>query len=42
MDFIDLLLDAFGIYKALWMSTYIIGLGIIATIFTLMYSKNWN
>lgn len=37
MDFIDLLLDAFGIYKALWISIYIIGLGIIATIFTLIH-----
>lgn len=39
MDFIDLLLDAFGIYKALWMSIYIIGLGIIATVFTLIHFK---
>lgn len=42
MGFIDLLLDAFGIYKALWMSIYIIGLGIIATIFVLIHSSNWN
>ena len=41
MDFIDLLINAFGIYKALWMSIYIIGLGIIATAFILIYFKDY-
>lgn len=39
MDFIDLLISAFGIYKALWISICIIGLGTIATILTLIYFK---
>ena len=39
LDLFDILCEGLGLYKALWMSIYILGLGIIATIFKLIHFK---
>lgn len=37
LDLFDILCEGLGLYKALWMSIYIMGLGIIATLFVLIH-----
>lgn len=36
-DLFDILCEGLGLYKALWMSIYIMGLGIIATLLVLIH-----
>ncbi len=41
LDLFDILCEELGLYKALWMSIYIMGLGIIATLFVLIHFKDY-